>query len=53
MKKCELNCEFMHEGFCAAEELTGGVCTPKDCKAKTIDDLVCGDCGNKEGDCDE
>ena len=37
MKKCILECEIQHEGFCTG--LVHGF-NPKDCKAKTDDDLM-------------
>lgn len=37
MKECLLNCAFQHEGFCIG--LENGF-NPKNCKAKTDDDLV-------------
>ena len=58
MKKCTLNCEFQHEGFCAIKEFlydSNGSPIPTKlpkCTAKTNADLVCSECGKESCVCD-
>lgn len=41
MKKCNLNCELQHEGYCCFNDLYPDVdFNPEDCDAKTDDDLI-------------
>lgn len=41
MKKCNLNCESQHEGYCCFNDLYPDVdFNPEDCDAKTDDDLI-------------
>ena len=54
-KKCTLDCEFQHEGFCALREYLNShnldyAKIPK-CTAKSNDDLVCSECGKKDCGC--
>jgi len=39
-KKCNLNCAYALEGYCAIDSMTKGKFKAKDCKAKTEQDLM-------------
>jgi len=38
MKKCNLDCEYQHEGYCIADVVIG--LNPNECTAKTNNDLI-------------
>jgi len=39
MKKCNLGCEYQHEGYCIADLCIKDF-NPNECQAKTNDDLM-------------
>ena len=39
MKKCNLDCEYQHEGYCIADLCIENF-NPTECLAKTYDDLI-------------
>ena len=39
MKRCNLDCEYQHEGYCIGDLCISGL-EPEKCTAKTNDDLM-------------